>query len=125
MLAVAIIWPPGRQANFSGPVPKVSGPSLKSLRCLCLRQQVRREDATARSSSGAAARGTATQERLATGVDLGERVGRFRQKRELRCATHGDSDVLIGPRRGENALVSCAQLVVALGRRLSEARTEP
>lgn len=51
--------------------------------------------------------------------------GRFRQTRELWRAAHGDGDVLIGPRRGENALVSCAQLVVAFGRRLSEARTEP
>jgi hypothetical protein len=124
MLAVAIIWPPGRQANLNGPVPKTSGPSLKSLRCLCLRQQVRREDATRRSSSGASpGRVASQQERHATG--LGEREGRFRQERELRCTTHSDSDLLIGPRRGENALVSCTQLVVALGWRCSEARTEP
>ena len=53
MLAVAIIWPPGRQANLNGPPPRTSGPSLKSLRCLCLRRQGRREHATRRSSSDA------------------------------------------------------------------------
>ena len=60
MLAVAIIWPPGRHANFSGPEPKVSGPSWKSLRCLCLRQQARCEMPRPDLALAWQSRGTAT-----------------------------------------------------------------